>query len=555
MTNKSLLRQISQDHWARISVGVVLTLLVSTLALPLAWIIREAFDSWIPNSDTESLIWGGVGLLGLRLLSAVLTVATRFINVKATEEMTLGLRCLLIDRLFQVSRKEYDGFRSGDLHNFVVTESERFHRLVNSLVGAVLPASIRICALTLVLAYLSWRLLLILFLVWPVVWLVNEWVRRRTLQKVKIRNGIFRVFSGAVLEKIRVLNLIRFEHQETAESSDAKEHARKTSEASRPVAIMDTTYLEFQGVVLAFISVAVLTAGGREVANGWMSLGDFISFYMVVSMLNQALRDLAQGLYHVFVGWESLDEVTEWLNAVDKDVYRGHHRQQLRESLSLHDVSFAYSPEQTLLSSMDLQLERGKTVVLVGPNGSGKSTILWLLLGFYNPTSGSLKADGLPYQDLDIRNLRSQIGMASQDALLLDASVRENVSYSAPGASDEEILEALALSGSKELLDQLKDGLDSTVGPNGALLSGGQRQRISLARALLKKPTFLFLDEPTNHLDETSVVAFLKNLDSLETKPGILIITHDNSLRAVADTVYEIEDGHLKTISQNLPAV
>ena len=135
--------------------------------------------------------------------------------------------------------------------------------------------------------------------------------------------------------------------------------------------------------------------------------------------------------------------------------------------------------------------------------------------------------------------------MASQDALLLDASVRDNVRYSFPQAGDQQILEALELSGSAALLEQLKDGLDSIVGPNGALLSGGQRQRISLARALVKKPTFLFLDEPTNHLDEASVVQFLKNLESLETRPGIVIITHDNALRAVADAVYEIAGGRL----------
>jgi ABC-type bacteriocin/lantibiotic exporter with double-glycine peptidase domain len=144
--------------------------------------------------------------------------------------------------------------------------------------------------------------------------------------------------------------------------------------------------------------------------------------------------------------------------------------------------------------------------------------------------------------------------MASQDALLLDASVRDNVKYSCPRATDEQVLRALELSGSAALLSQLKDGLDSIVGPNGALLSGGQRQRISLARALVKKPTFLFLDEPTNHLDEASVVQFLKNLESLETRPGILIITHDNALRAVADAVYEIADGKLKRTQTEQPA-
>ena len=188
--------------------------------------------------------------------------------------------------------------------------------------------------------------------------------------------------------------------------------------------------------------------------------------------------------------------------------------------ISLRGVVKAYVMGQQIvraLNGVNHDFQRGRFYAIMGPSGSGKSTILWLLLGFYKPSAGRLTADGKPYEGIDMGHLRAQIGMASQDALLLDASVRDNVRYSFPQATDEQILEALELSGSAALLNQLKDGLDSIVGPNGALLSGGQRQRISLARALVKKPTFLFLDEPTNHLDEASVVQFLKNLESLET--------------------------------------
>ena len=139
---------------------------------------------------------------------------------------------------------------------------------------------------------------------------------------------------------------------------------------------------------------------------------------MVVSLINQALRDLAQGLYHVFVGWESLDEVVGWLNGVDGEIYKGEEKVELTEQLCLEAADFSYRQGQNLLSQMNLQLKRGETVVLLGPNGSGKSTILWLLLGFYKPSAGRLTADGKPYENIDIGHLRAQIGMASQDALL-----------------------------------------------------------------------------------------------------------------------------------------
>jgi len=519
----------------------------------LAYIVKEAFDKWIPQADSRSLVWGGFGLLGLRLLSSGLAILTRLINVRTTEGMTVQVREMLTERLFRVSRRESDATKSGCIHDLVVTESQRFHMMTNSVVGRVVPSVIKATALTVVLAYLSWRLLAIMVFVWPVMWVCNEAVRRYLVKKVRASHKSFREFSSVLLNRVRLLDLIKFEHQEKNERAVIQAHVKQTSETAAPVAIMDTVYLEVQGVVLTVISIAVLTAGGEQVSSGRITVGDLISFYMVVNLLNGALREFAAGLYQVLIGYESWSRIVAWLGDEDLDVYSGTERIELEAELSVQDVHFSYREGLPLLENLSFNVKRGETVVLLGPNGCGKSTVLWLLLGLYKPQSGQICADGVNYNSLDIGWLRSQIGMVPQGAMLLDASVRENVAYGTSGVSDEEIEQALNLAGSKDWLERMPQGLDTEIGNEGTLLSGGQKQRVSLARALLKRPAFLFFDEPTNHLDENSVCKFLTTIQSLEDSPGVLIITHDNALRHIADKVYEMKGGRLVGVEPGEP--
>jgi ABC-type bacteriocin/lantibiotic exporter with double-glycine peptidase domain len=207
----------------------------------------------------------------------------------------------------------------------------------------------------------------------------------------------------------------------------------------------------------------------------------------------------------------------------------------------LRDVSKFYG-EVLGVNRVSLELHPGITA-LVGPNGSGKSTIVNLILGFYRPDGGSIVADGVPYTELDLRELRRAIGVVTQDALLVPGTIRDNLTYGIPDAPFEAVMEASRLAGVDGFVSRLEKGYDTPVGEDGNLLSGGQRQRLALARALIGKPRVLILDEPMNHLDERDSAEFLRRFTGAPDRPAILLISHREDAVLVTRRVYRLEQG------------
>jgi ABC-type bacteriocin/lantibiotic exporter with double-glycine peptidase domain len=229
--------------------------------------------------------------------------------------------------------------------------------------------------------------------------------------------------------------------------------------------------------------------------------------------------------------------------------YTGTRRAVFDGSVELSGVSFGYD-ERLVLGDVALNITPGEVVALVGPNGSGKSTLASLLLGLYAPSAGSIRMGGRDIAELDLVHLRSQIGVVEQEPVLLPASLRANIAWGRPNASDSEILEAAARAGALEIrgLDVLD--ADVHVGEDGTRLSGGQRQRIVVARALLGNPKLLILDEPTNHLDAEAVGTLLRTLSDLDPVPAVLIITHDVAVAAHAHRQYVLRGGKVVNAAQ-----
>jgi ABC-type bacteriocin/lantibiotic exporter with double-glycine peptidase domain len=243
-------------------------------------------------------------------------------------------------------------------------------------------------------------------------------------------------------------------------------------------------------------------------------------------------------------GSESLSELHGLLVLADVEPYRGTQRISFQGNISFEQVRFGYRADD-FLQGVDLEIPAGSRIALIGPNGSGKTTLLHLLCGFYRPRAGRLSADGHPYDDIDISELRESIGVVMQDPILFSGTILENLVYGSPTATTEDVEWAARMATAHEFIVSLTQGYDTIIGEGGTLLSGGQRQRIAIARAILRRPRILLLDEPTNHLDVASVARVTANLHRLPDAPTIIVVSHDIHVVKNFDAVYEISNGHL----------
>jgi len=315
--------------------------------------------------------------------------------------------------------------------------------------------------------------------------------------------------------------------------------------------MVSTRLRAFYSPFIAFLPqlglAALIFVGGKQVIDNQLSEGDFVAFYGYVLMLTSPMRMLgiALGMAQRAVAsgqrvFELLDREPRLTSAPGAPgLPPGGGRVELR------DVAFAYEGGGLVLSDIDLTVEAGRTVALVGPTGSGKTTLVMLIPRLYDVTRGAVLVDGVDVRDVDSASLRSEVAVVSDDAFLFSASLRDNIAYARPEASDEQVVAAADRAGLDGLIDDLPDGLDTLVGERGLTLSGGQRQRVAIARALLAEPRILILDDATSSVDATTESRIKSALAEVMEGRTTFVIAHRLSTIALADDVVVLEDGRV----------
>jgi ABC-type multidrug transport system fused ATPase/permease subunit len=307
-------------------------------------------------------------------------------------------------------------------------------------------------------------------------------------------------------------------------------------------------YSPFIGFLPQLGLAALLLVGGREAINGDITVGEFIAFYGYVLMLTGPMRGLgmALGMAQRAVAsgtrvFELLDRAPQLVAAPDARPLPpggGH--------VEMRGVTFGYDGAEPILRDINLDVEAGQTVALVGPTGSGKTTLVMLIPRLYDIDRGAVLVDGVDVRQLDPATLRREVAVVSDDAFLFSASLRENIAYARPEASDDEVAEAAERAGLAELVDSLPEGLETLVGERGLTLSGGQRQRVAIARALLAEPRILILDDATSSVDATTESRIKAALGEVMEGRTTFVIAHRLSTIALADEVVVLEEGEIE---------
>jgi len=473
-------------------------------------------------------------------------------SVVATAQAALIIPILLLVRyIFDVAipEKKVDMLVEDQriLHARIVQDTERIMRMSNSMISGLIPAILISIGLCVILLVFNWFLFVVIILFFPVIFFSNRYMGKILKKRVFAYQRSFENFSKGVLFLLKFLDLIKIQTAEKIEEKKQRKVLKDLKEKATQRTYFTSINFQVQTFLVSISGILVIVVGGVSVINEFMTLGDFFAFYIAANHLQTNLNSINNSFAKVLTGNESLITLQHIAATTEKEPYSGNRKIAFKGNIELRSVIFGYN-EKPVLQGISLKITPESKIAVIGPNGAGKSTIIHLILGFYAPQSGTITAEGVDFKEIDFSHFRKQVGVVSQHPLLFPGSIIENITYGNERTEKETVIKISKITLAHNFIEKLEDGYETQIGEDGVLLSGGERQKIALARALLNRPKLLILDEPTNHLDDSAVKEILSNLDHIDFKPAVFVISHDKAVANFAENIYLLENGKLQSV-------
>jgi ATP-binding cassette subfamily B protein len=532
-------------RWS-LAVSVVLAVASQGTAIALVWVTKDVIDDAIRPRD-ERMLWIFIGVVvALGTARAGLMIGRRFISGRQALGVEFDLRNTLYAHLLRLSFRFYDRHQTGQLMSRATVDLQTVRFFLGYGLIFFFQHILTIVGVTAVMLVLEWRLALVALAFTPV--LVALAYRYSHVSHPILRDVQQKMADVATVAEENIVGV----HVVKAFAREPQEQ-RKFERASESVfgqSVLANRQRALYVPLLAFVPLlaqgAVLLLGGWMVVHGSLTVGQFFAFNLFVTMLIMPLRMLGMWIGQAQRATASGERIFEVL---DEEIEIG----ELRDAAELpegpgrirfEEVSFAYG-DTLVLDGIDLEVEPGRTVALIGHTGSGKTTLASLVPRFYDVTSGRVTVDGVDVRDVKLPSLRREIGIVAQDPFLFSATVRENIAFGAPWATDEDVERVARLAQADEFVAELPAGYDTLVGERGVTLSGGQRQRVAIARALIMNPRILVLDDATASVDATTEAKIRLGLREAMRGRTTLIIAHRLSTLALADELVVLDGGRI----------
>jgi ABC-type multidrug transport system fused ATPase/permease subunit len=528
-------------------VSTLLAIASQVAQIALVWVTAHVVDDAIVPRDSGKLWMFVWVLIGLGALRAVFMAARRLISGKQALAVEMDLRQGLYAHLVRLSFGFYDRHQTGQLMSRATVDLQGVRFFLGYGLIFFFQNILTVLSVTVVLFFFEWKLALIALAITPVLVVVAyrySHVAHPTLRDVQQKLADVATVAEENIVGVHVVKSFAQEPQEQAKFNNRSEAVfRQTLRANRQRAL----YVPFISWVPMLAQAAVLLVGARMVANGQLTVGGFIAFNLYLGMLIMPLRSLGMWIgqaqratasgERIFQVMDEPEEIADRPGAVELPEGGG--------DLRFEGVGFEYMDGRPVLQDIDLELAPGKTIALIGHTGSGKTTLTSLVPRFYDVTSGRVTLDGVDVRDVRLNSLRHAIGVISQDPFLFSATVRENITFGAPGLDDAAVESIARLAQAHEFVEQLPDGYDTVIGERGITLSGGQRQRLAIARALAVDPRVLILDDATASVDASTEARIRVGLREAMRNRTTLIIAHRLSTIALADEIVVLDDGRI----------
>ncbi|MGK5681618.1 ABC transporter ATP-binding protein [Actinoplanes sp. URMC 104] len=538
------------DHRGPLAI-VILTIVASSLVgMASPFLLREVIDVALPRQDVRLLVWLVIGMVAVAAVTAALGVVQTWISTTVGQRVMHRLRTDVFAHLQRQSIAFFTRTRTGEVQSRITNDIGGMESVVTSTATSIASNLTTVVATAAAMAALSWQLSLVSLLVLP----PSIWLTRRVA-------SMRRAITAQRQRELADLNVIIEEglsvggvQLSKTMGTAAAQVARFTASSSRLIDLELRSELAGRwrmasmSIVFAVIPAVIYLAAGLPITSGSMSIGTLVAFTALQSGLFRPLMGLLNVGVTVTSSLALFARIFEYLD-LPVDVDEPAHPVPLSEPrghLRFEDVTFTYAGSPTAaIAGVTLDVPAGSSLALVGETGSGKSTLAALIARLHDPTAGRITIDGVDLRDLSLDTLASIVGVVSQETYLLHTTVRENLRYAKPGASDAELEAAARAAQIHDLIAGLPEGYDTMVGSRGHRFSGGEKQRIAIARTLLRDPRILVLDEATSALDNETERAVQRAFDELSRGRTTVTIAHRLSTVRDADQIAVVDHGRI----------
>ena len=523
-------------------------LLISVIGMVYPIVTNKMLNEYIPQKQYTVIVIAGAAVLVLYVIRMLLRYFVQYYGHIIGVKMQSQMRQDLFAHLQKLPFSFYDNNETGRIMTRITSDLFEVCELAHH--G---PENLLISAVMIVLSFgyllsINWMLTLIIFACVPILMVVTFRFRRAMKEAFAERRQSNAVINAAVESSVTGIRVTKAYTNAATEVEKFRKGDEQFVGASRKAYNAMARFFSSTSFVTDVFNVIILIAGGLFLYDGKISFGDYSTFIVSVNLFIQPVNTLIQFMEQYQNGvsgfkrfLEVMDEQPEIeaADAVELTDPQG--------TIEFDGVSYAYEPTKEVLHDINLRVEKGQKLALVGPSGGGKTTLCHLLPNFYrlSEAEGSIRIDGIDIRQIKLESLRRHIGIVQQDVFLFVGTIRENILYGRPDATEEEMIEAAKRANIHDYVMTLPEGYDAEIGERGVKLSGGQKQRLSIARVFLKDPAILILDEATSALDNTTEVLIQQALDELCKGRTTLVVAHRLSTIRGADEIAVVLDGRI----------
>ncbi|MBN2394826.1 MAG: ABC transporter ATP-binding protein [Anaerolineae bacterium] len=546
---KILLRCFSfmRPYWLWMVGGYGAMLIINGLGVLQPQLFRWIIDRGIKGGDTTFLGWGVLGILGLTATNGVFSFFQGQWTERASQSVAYDLRNAIHRKLSTLSFAYHDQAETGQLLSRAIQDVERIRFLTGRATLHLIGGVVTFIATTIMMLTMNPRLTLLAMLTTPLLFYQTFTFARKIRPMWLALQQQMAVLTTRLEQSLRGLRIVKGFAQEPAEVKRFEEENAVWFDIAANSARLRSINGPLMGLITNIGSIFILWYGGRLAVQGGLTLGELVAFtaYMgqlagPVRMLGRVIPAIVQAIAcgeRIFDILDAESEVKEAPDAAALPAVKGHVR--------FEGVSFAYFGRHRVLENVTLDVPPGQIIALLGATGSGKSTIINLIPRFYDVTEGQVTVDGYDIRDVTLASLRGQIGIVLQETTLFADTIRANIAFGRPDASDEEVVAAAQAAQAHEFILEMPKGYDTRVGERGATLSGGQKQRVAIARALLKDPRILILDDAMSSVDTETERLIQIALERLMHGRTSFVIAQRLSTVRLADQILVLERGNI----------